>query len=166
MTGHLCSRAFPLTTADKGWQCEGAAHFCVGEAFFRAGSQTGRDLAVLAAIAHKDRPENKDGSLRILDAMTGCGVRPLRYVLEAGADYVWANEGNVDLRQLLNKNLSRSLSPEQYRTTHQDANSVFFDCYQRRDFYDLIDIDGFGSPMPALATAPMGGKTWRATVPH
>lgn len=140
-------------TAGEGWQREGAAYFRVGEAFFRTGSQTGRDLAVLAAISHKSRPENEDGSLRILDAMTGCGVRPLRYALEVGADYVWANEGNVDLRQLLSKNLSHSLPPDQYRITHQDANSVFFDCYQRRDFYDLIDIDSFGSPMPTLATA-------------
>lgn len=140
-------------TAGEGWQREGAAYFRVGEAFFRTGSQTGRDLAVLAAISHKSRPENEDGSLRILDAMTGCGVRPLRYALEAEADYVWANEGNVDLRQLLSENLSHGLSPDQYQITHQDANSVFFDCYQRRDFYDLIDIDGFGSPMPTLATA-------------
>ncbi len=153
MTGHPCSSTFPLTTASESWQWEGAAYFCVDESFFRASSQAGRDLAVLAAISHKHRPENKDGSLRILDAMTGCGVRPLRYALEAGANYVWANEGNVDLQQLLSKNLSHSLSPEQYRITYQDANSVFFDCYQRRDFYDLIDIDGFGSPMPTLSTA-------------
>ena len=140
-------------SSQDSWQREGAAYFCVGEAFFRLASQTGRDLAVLAASAHKNRPDNKDGSLRVLDAMTGCGVRPLRYVLEAGADYVWANEGNIDLQQLLSKNLSHSLSPDRYRITHQDANGVFFDCYQRRDFYDLIDIDGFGSPMPTLATA-------------
>ncbi len=136
-----------------GWQREGAAHFAVGQSFFRASSQTGRDLAVLAAIAHKTHPKNKEGSLRVLDAMTGCGVRPLRYVLEAGADYVWANEGNVDLQAQLSENLSHSLPPEKYRITHQDANSVFFDCHLRQDFYDLIDIDGFGSPMPALATA-------------
>ncbi len=140
--------------SDKdGWQREGAAHFAVGQSFFRSSSQTGRDLAVLAAIAHKKHPQNKAGPLRVLDAMTGCGVRPLRYVLEAGADYVWANEGNGDLQVQLSENLSRSLLPEQYRITHQDANCVFFDCHQRQDFYDLIDIDGFGSPMPALATA-------------
>lgn len=144
----------PLDAPSKDfWQREGAACFDVGEAFFRSTSQTGRDLAVLAALSHKNRPDNKDRALRILDVMTGCGVRPLRYVLEAGADYVWANEGNVDLRQQLSTNLSSSLSSDKYRITHQDANSVFFDCYQRREFYDLIDVDGFGSPMPTLATA-------------
>lgn len=134
-----------------GWQREGAAHFAVGQAFFRASSQTGRDLAVLAAIA--DKRTQTASPFRVLDAMTGCGVRPLRYVLEADVDFVWANEGNVDLRSRLAANLAASLPPECYRLTHRDANAVFFDCHQRQDFYDLIDIDSFGSPMPSLTTA-------------
>mgnify|MGYP001791830429 CR=1 FL=1 len=135
------------------WQREGLAKFCVGEAFFRQSSRTGRDLAILCAIAHKTHPANPKGILRIIDAMTGCGVRPLRYALEAGADTVWANEGNWELRDRLQANLSHSLSSERYCITHQDANALFFDCYQRKDFYDLVDIDCFGSPMPALSTS-------------
>jgi len=130
-------------------QQEGDARFCVGDAFFRRSSKVGRDLAVLAAIAHK----RTHGTLRILDAMTGCGVRPLRYALEAEADFVWANEGNWDLHDLLQANFSTSLPATQYRITHQDANAAFFACHQQKDFYDLIDIDSFGSPMPTLATS-------------
>ena len=130
------------------WQ-EGKAIFCTGDAFFRASSRTGRDLALLAAAAYKARR----GHLRAIDAMTGCGVRPLRYVLEANADYVWANEGNTDLRSLVQANLSRSLRGDRYKITHQDANAVFFDCYARQDFYDLVDVDSFGSPMPTLSSA-------------
>ncbi|MEL6776747.1 MAG: tRNA (guanine-N1)-methyltransferase [Cyanobacteria bacterium J06597_16] len=133
-------------------QTEGAAKFRTGSAFFRSSSQTGRDLAILAAIAHKATLPAAQ-PFRVLDAMTGCGVRPLRYALEAQADYVWANEGNHDLYPLLSKNLGDSLPATRYRITHQNANAVFFDCYQRQDFYDLIDIDGFGSPMPTLSTA-------------
>ena len=130
-------------------QQEGSAKFYVGDAFFRRSSQTGRDLAVLAAIAYKAT----HGDLRVLDAMTGCGVRPLRYALEAEANFVWANEGNWDLHNLIQTNLSTSLPPQQYRITHQDANATFFACHQQKDFYDLIDIDSFGSPMPALTTS-------------
>lgn len=131
------------------WQQEGRARFEVGDAFFRSSSRIGRDLGVLAAIVYKQLHP----SLRVLDAMTGCGVRPLRYGLEANADYVWANEGNWDLHNLLQANLSNSLRCDRYRITHQDANALFFDCHQRQDFYDLIDIDSFGSPMPTLATS-------------
>ena len=63
---------------------EGQAHFHVGQAFYRVQSRMGRDLAVLAAAV--DRRER--GVLRVLDAMSGCGVRSLRYALEARADFV------------------------------------------------------------------------------
>jgi len=139
----------PSDFSKTSWQQEGKAHFCTGDAFFRASSRTGRDLAVLAAAFYRAQ----QGQLRVMDAMSGCGVRSLRYVLESGADYVWANEGNGDLRSLIQSNLSHSLSAERYKITHQDANAVFFDCHVRQDFYDLIDVDSFGSPTPTLSTA-------------
>lgn len=146
----------------QGYQTEGAARFQVGKAFFRESSRIGRDLAVLAAIAHKCQTQ----SLRIIDAMTGCGIRPLRYALEAEADYVWANEGNPDIHAQLAANL-QPLPSERYRMTHQDANAIFFDCHQRQDFYDLIDIDSFGSPMPHLSSAlwaiKLGGLLYLAS---
>jgi len=139
----------PLPDSATDWQTEGTAHFCTKGAFFRESSRTGRDLAVLAAIAYK----RTHGSLRILDAMTGSGVRPIRYALEADADFVWANEGNPDLHALLHTNLSHHLQSTQYRLTHQDANALFFERHQQKDFYDLIDIDSFGRPTPTLDTS-------------
>jgi tRNA (guanine26-N2/guanine27-N2)-dimethyltransferase len=126
---------------------EGKATFAIGNAFYRPKSAIARDLAVLAAAVYRQR----HGMLRVLDAMTGCGVRPLRYGLEAGAYFVWANEGNPDLAAILEQNLSR-LPAHTYRLTHQDAHQVFFTCYQQRDFYDLVDIDNFGGPTPYVST--------------
>lgn len=133
---------------ELGWYQEGKARFYVERAFYRPNSQVGRDLAILAAAVYRGRR----GELRILDAMTGCGVRPLRYHLEAGADWVWANEGNPELQELLAKNLKAGMRSHSYRITHQDANQIFFTCYQQRDFYDLVDIDSFGSGAPYLST--------------
>ncbi|HEY9736412.1 MAG TPA: tRNA (guanine-N1)-methyltransferase [Trichocoleus sp.] len=132
----------------SGWHQEGKATFLTETAFYRAQSQVGRDLAVLAAAVYK----RQTGQLRVLDAMTGCGVRPLRYQLEAEADWVWANEANPDHREVLERNLETGMRPRSYRITHQDANQVFFDCYQQRDFYDLVDIDNFGGPAPYAST--------------
>ncbi|MEA5450719.1 tRNA (guanine-N1)-methyltransferase [Leptolyngbya sp. CCNP1308] len=126
---------------------EGKATFAVGQAFYRPKSAIARDLAVLAATVYRQR----HGRLRVLDAMTGCGVRPLRYWLEAGADWVWANEGNPELAETLAQNLA-ALPVNTCRITQQDANQVFFACYQQRDFYDLVDIDNFGSPAPYVGT--------------
>lgn len=135
-------------TLEPGWHREGKATFCIEDAFYRPQSQVGRDLAVLAAAICR----SQRGELRVLDAMTGCGVRPLRYQLEAGADWVWANEGNPELRELLTKNLNAGMRPRSYRITHQDANQVFFTCHQQRDLYDLVDIDCFGGGAPYLST--------------
>lgn len=137
-------------------QREGQVIFQVAAAFYRPKSAIARDLALLAAKLY----QQQHGTLRVLDAMTGCGVRPLRYLLEAGADWVWANEGNPDLATTLNANLA-GIDPARYCLTYEDAQQVFFSCYQRRDFYDLVDIDNFGGPAPhtsnGLWAAKIGG---------
>ena len=63
-------------------QQEGKVAFAIQNAFYRASSQTARDLGVLAAAI--DRQDHS--SLRVLDAMAGCGVRALRYAIESDAD--------------------------------------------------------------------------------
>ena len=133
---------------DKVWHQEGAARFQVGRAFYNPQSKLVRDLGVLAAAVER---QNR-GSLRILETMGGCGVRSLRYWHESQADYLWVNEGNPQLNSIIQKNLASTIANDCYRITHWDAHRVFFDCYQRRDYYDLVDVDCFGSAVPYLNT--------------
>lgn len=139
---------------------EGGVNFVVGNAFYRASSQVGRDLAVLAArIEKRDR-----GTLRVLDSMAGCGVRSLRYWHEGGADWVLANEGNPEVSAVLKHNLKPLLKAGAGLILHRDANRVFFQCYDRRDYYDLVDVDSFGSPVPfsssSLWAVRLGGLVY------
>ncbi|MBE9047707.1 tRNA (guanine-N1)-methyltransferase [Pleurocapsales cyanobacterium LEGE 10410] len=130
------------------WHREGQAKFQIGQAFYNSQHKFVRDLGVLAAIAEKqDR-----GSLRVLDALSGCGVRSLRYWHESNADYLWINEGNPEHSSLLQQNLAQAIAPEHCQITHQDAHRVFFSCYARRDYYDLVDVDCFGSAVPYLSS--------------
>lgn len=130
------------------WQREGKAKFCVGTAFYNPESKYVRDLGVLAAAVYQqDR-----GSLKVLDALAGCGVRSLRYHLESNADYLWINEGNPQLNEIIRLNLTSVTASDRYQITHQDAHRVFFSCYQQRDYYDLVDVDCFGSGVPYLNT--------------
>ncbi|MFP4134719.1 MAG: tRNA (guanine-N1)-methyltransferase [Halothece sp.] len=133
---------------------EGKAHFQVRNAFYRPTTQVVRDLGILAARIHRQ----KTGELRVLDAMAGCGVRGLRYVLEAEADFVWVNEADPNIHPVLSDNLRANLSTSQYKLTQIDANRIFFDGYNRSDFYDLIDVDCFGAPIPYLGTVLWGTK--------
>lgn len=130
-------------------EIERGLHFDIGDTFFRHESATGRDLAVLAAYLYKQ----SKGSLRVLDAMCGCGIRSLRYLVQAQADFVLANDANETHRSLILQNLSSS-SPQvergsgdekRWAVTHFDANRLLSECYLKRDFFDFIDIDSFGS---------------------
>lgn len=134
---------------DSTWQTEGSARFKVGNTFYRSQSQVVRDLGVLAAQIYRQ----DTGSLRVLDAMAGCGVRSLRYWLESGADRIWVNEGNPDNSAILQENLVAAIAEGICQITHLEANRVFFDCYDRRNYYDLVDVDCFGSAVPYLSTS-------------
>jgi tRNA (guanine26-N2/guanine27-N2)-dimethyltransferase len=96
--------------------------------------------------------------------MAGCGVRAVRYALESQANYVWANDGNPELDEILQHNLGRSLPSAQYHITQQEANRLLLNCYCHQDFYDLVDVDCFGSPAPylsaCLGAATIGGLVY------
>ncbi|MFB8789398.1 MAG: tRNA (guanine-N1)-methyltransferase [Potamolinea sp.] len=130
-------------------EIEGKVRFQIGDAFYRQESQVARDLAILAAAIYKI----DHAHLRVLDAMSGCGVRSLRYWKESQADWVWVNEGNPELGELLQQNLAEAMASRCCQLTHLDANRVFFDCYNRSDYYDFVDVDCFGSPVPYLSTS-------------
>ncbi len=136
------------TTALNEWQQEGKARFCQGGAFYRPASRTTRDLGVLAAALYRQ----ETGHLSALDAMAATGVRSLRYLAEAGADRVLCNDANPELAPLLAANLAGEIAAGRARVSCLDANRLFFECYCRQDFFDLIDVDSFGSPLPYLTT--------------
>ncbi len=84
--------------------------------------------------------------------MAGSGVRSLRYWLESSVDYLWTNEGNYQLSSLLKKNLADAIATGNCHLTHYDAHRLFFQCFQNKDYYDLVDVDCFGSASPYLST--------------
>ena len=143
------------------FQTERGLEFDTGGAFFRRESAAGRDLGVLAASLHK----KTNGTLRVLDALCGCGVRSLRYLVEAEADFVVANDGNESYGSTIVENLSRaqkgSEGGERWKVTHLEANRVMMDYYLQRSFFDFIDVDSFGSDSSflrsAMSTLKLGG---------
>lgn len=94
------------------------------------------------------------GPLRVLDGMAGCGIRALRYGLEAGAVAVWANDADPDRLPLLRANLA---------PLHQDAcalrlscctaQKLLAGCLLRERRFELVDLDAFGAPVALLPLA-------------
>jgi tRNA (guanine26-N2/guanine27-N2)-dimethyltransferase len=128
------------------WHKEGAARFQLGGAFFRPETRVARDLGVLAAAVYR----RQSPQLEVLDGMSGCGIRALRYALEAKADWLWINEANPDHAAVLQQNFKAQLAPEQIQVTIGSVRHVLQDCLQQRRYFDLIDLDCFGSPSAYL----------------
>jgi tRNA (guanine26-N2/guanine27-N2)-dimethyltransferase len=101
---------------------------------------------VLAAAAYRQQHPQ----LEVLDGMSGCGIRALRYALEAKADWLWINEANPDHAAVLQQNLKAQLSPAQIQVSIGSVRNVLQDCLQQRRYFDLVDLDCFGSPSAYL----------------
>ena len=139
--------------------CEGRARLLPGAGFFRPESRPSRDLGVLLA-----QTLAASGPLRVLDAMAGCGIRALRYGLEAGAAAVWANDADPDRLPLLRQNLA---SLAGLRCSALTAQHLLAACLQRQERFELLDLDGFGCPtalLPlALEAVSFGGVLYLAS---
>ncbi|EHA63017.1 N2,N2-dimethylguanosine tRNA methyltransferase [Synechococcus sp. WH 8016] len=123
-----------------------------GSGFFRPDSRPARDLSVLLAAstlegASRERP------LRWLDLMAGCGIRSLRWALEArGASHqpveLWVNDADQERGPLLAANLEplHACDGVVLNQIHQPAERLLREAYLEHRFFDLIDIDPFGCP--------------------
>lgn len=70
-----------------------------------------------------------------------------------------ANDADDHQRRVILSNLSRVSrfgeegGERRWVVTHLDANRVMSECYLQRDFFDLIDVDSFGSDSSFLRSA-------------
>ena len=164
LSQEMFSQANP---SQDGWIEEGAVRLQAGTGFFRPESRPSRDLGVLlaqhlAAQRRRDRPEAP--GLRVLDLMAGCGIRSLRYGVEAGAAEVWANDADPDRLALLKANLAGCGAG---RCTTRTAQKLLAGCLLREQRFDLIDLDAFGCPSAlvplALEALAFGGVLYLAS---
>lgn len=87
------------------------------------------------------------GKQRILDAFSGSGIRAILYALEGTS--VTANDRNPYAVDLIEKNAALNQVP--LRILHEDANLLL-----RREKFEIIDVDPFGSPAPYLDSVMHG----------
>ncbi len=126
----------------------------LGAGFFRPQSRPSRDLGVLLARALTADGPLAAGPLRVLDAMAGCGIRGLRLALEAGAAAVWANDADPDRLPLLQANLAPlGAAGCELRTTALTAQQLLGGCLERRQRFELVDLDAFGCPTALIPLA-------------
>nr|WP_244281471.1 N2,N2-dimethylguanosine tRNA methyltransferase [Synechococcus sp. UW105] len=131
---------------------EGAAQLELGDGFFRPESRPSRDLSVLmAAWQLRQRGESP---CRWLDLMAGCGIRSVRWGLEAlpairtsSAVTLTVNDADAARQLLLQRNLAPLRSARLTLACHQEPAEVLLRrAYLDQHHFDLIDLDAFGCP--------------------
>ena len=141
-------------SASRDHYCEGAARLQLGLGFFRPESRPSRDLGVLLATVLARGDLELEPPLRVLDLMAGCGVRGLRYGLEAGAAEVWANDADADRLPVLRTNLDVLRSAGcQVQTSARTAQKLLAACLLEEQRFGLIDLDAFGCPSALVPAA-------------
>ncbi|MEY4431741.1 MAG: hypothetical protein RLZZ533_1677 [Cyanobacteriota bacterium] len=131
--------------------CEGAAALQLGAGFFRPESRPSRDLGVLLAALLARGELGLEQPLAVLDLMAGCGIRALRYGLEAGPTAVWANDADADRLPLLQANLAAlACGPE---LTALTAQKLLARCLLEERRFGLLDLDAFGCPTALVPAA-------------
>jgi tRNA (guanine26-N2/guanine27-N2)-dimethyltransferase len=140
--------AMPGTEPPAAEYREGAALLRTGAGFFRPESRPARDLGVLLALDLANR-----GPLRVLDAMAGCGIRSLRYGLEAGACQLWTNDADPDRLPWLRQNLAQLPASLAWQCSSRTAQGLLASCLERRQRFELVDLDAFGCPSALVPLA-------------
>ena len=135
-------------------------------AFYRVESAQARDLAMLLASVHSDEAvaassssfrdrERISGGVSVLDAMSGCGVRCVRYLLQGEVSSVHANDADPNVMDTLSENLAGAHTrgaTGASSVTNMDAHRLLAKCYLDDARYDIVDVDSFGSENLVSAT--------------
>jgi tRNA (guanine26-N2/guanine27-N2)-dimethyltransferase len=150
-----------VPTAADDHYCEGAARLQLGRGFFRPDSRPARDLGVLLLadlVGGRSSGTSAVAPVAVLDAMAGCGIRALRYGLEALVDApgaeLWVNDADPERLPLLQRNLA-ALEPLglQVQPRSQTAQQLLAACLLQRRRFDLLDLDAFGCPSALVPLA-------------
>ncbi|MBL6741289.1 MAG: N2,N2-dimethylguanosine tRNA methyltransferase [Synechococcus sp. BS301-5m-G53] len=155
-----------MTSTDHHYR-EGLAELSLGPGFFRPESRPARDLSVLLA---RYQSIHAMRSLRWLDLMAGCGIRALRWGLEALVNpsietVLWINDGDPDRLPLIQANVQGLGCAT--RLTADAADRLLHRAIVERHWFDFIDLDAFGAPggliQPALQALRFDGLLFLAS---
>jgi len=116
-----------------------------GFAFYNPRMSLARDLSVAAVPS----------TFSFCDLLAACGARGIRLSVEKGLTDVTLIDKNPSAVRLIEQNLRDNGVENRVRIVHGDANGTL---YNEGRFYDFIDIDPFGSPVPFLDSGILFSK--------
>ena len=131
---------------------ERSATFHTGDLFYKPKSRIIRDLGVLAlAVLGEQRQQTEP--LQVLDAMSGSGVRSLRYARECNHTCVVHSNERMFGQHPLHANLQPIVDEKLCTVTEEDAVDLYLRARIDGNRFDLVDCDAFGTGQPHLSEA-------------
>lgn len=126
--------------------------------FYNPLTTTSRDLDTLVVEAYRNIYNPK---ARLCDLLSATGVRGLRYLVESRVERVTLNDVDERAYKLMKANALLNEVEDRVAIYNLDANLLLNILVRKRQRFDIIDIDPFGTPVPfidsALRTVKDGG---------
>jgi tRNA (guanine26-N2/guanine27-N2)-dimethyltransferase len=121
--------------------------------FFNPEQEINRDFSVLALRAYAKLMDKTD--LSICEPLCGTGIRSCRYSLESPVSSIFCNDLNARAIELTQRNISRLPNPysKLIHVYRMECNDFLRKCLHEGRYFDVVDIDPYGSPVPYLQNA-------------
>ncbi|XP_013771043.1 tRNA (guanine(26)-N(2))-dimethyltransferase [Pundamilia nyererei] len=110
--------------------------------------------------------ERCERGLRVLEGLAASGLRSVRFALEVpGLQSVTANDFSAKAAALIARNAQYNGVSHLLQASCRDASMLMYDMRAKKDCYDVIDLDPYGSPTSFLDAAVQSvseGGMWKA----
>uniref|UniRef100_A0A3B4B4S3 tRNA (guanine(26)-N(2))-dimethyltransferase n=1 Tax=Periophthalmus magnuspinnatus TaxID=409849 RepID=A0A3B4B4S3_9GOBI len=98
--------------------------------------------------------ERCESGLRVLEGLAASGLRSVRFALEVpGLCSVTANDFSAKAAALIARNAQYNNVSHLVEASCKDASLLMYEKRGRKDRYDVIDLDPYGSPSPFIDAA-------------
>ncbi|KAL1265923.1 hypothetical protein QQF64_003950 [Cirrhinus molitorella] len=98
--------------------------------------------------------ERCEQGLRVLEGLAASGLRSVRFALEVpGLKNITANDYSAKAAALIARNAQHNNVSHILQASQRDASMVMYEARGRKERYDVIDLDPYGSPSPFLDAA-------------
>ncbi|XP_057218363.1 tRNA (guanine(26)-N(2))-dimethyltransferase isoform X1 [Triplophysa rosa] len=98
--------------------------------------------------------EKCEQGLRVLEGLAASGLRSVRFALEVpGLKSITANDYSAKAAALIARNAQHNNVSHILQASQKDASMVMYEARGKKDRYDVIDLDPYGSPSPFIDAA-------------
>jgi len=100
--------------------------------------------------------------LKILEALAATGLRSVRYCKEIGTqaghpdikvEKILANDWDPEAAKIIKKNFDFNGIDCEQEITSLDATDLMYSKKAKKDWYDVVDLDPYGTAVPFLDSA-------------